>query len=1044
MFVSRSQLRVLCGFVCLATALFGADSSLEIGNYQVQQFTAKNYGASPQNWAVLQDSRGILYVGNTAGLLEYDGVLWRRITLPRDASVRALGIDGQGRVLVGSQGDFGYLSANQAGSLQFQSLLDRLPAEHRKFGDVWSILALPEGTYFSTYQRLILWRKDGTFHVWKPKTTFGRAYLVGDKVIVVEQGEGLLQVEGDALIRVPGSSELPVPDIRSVFLWNRELTITTREGIYQLSRSRSRQFRTDADAAFVEFKIYSAVPIAGGRLAVGTTRGGLFLLDRDGRLEARIGKEEGLPGDYVTSIFPDRQDHLWLTTSAGIARVNPFASIFDERRGLRGGVITITRFGGDLYAGTQTGLYRLDRPSMGFSIFTPVPGIAETVVVLQAAGGDLLAGAQRGLYRLKGGKAELIQAAEVIYDLHVSASNPNIVFGVGRSGLMVFEKSSAGWKQIQHLSAGGEEYRSVVEDSDGKVWIATRSEVIRVDWRLGPSSLERFGPKQNVPAGWKNVYRVDGRITLATPVGPLSWDARSQTFVPDRNFQPITVSGPRDVSLIRPGTGRDLWISGSGYHGILRKEQGGYGFRQMPMLDLGLTELYALHVDSNGVTWAAGPDGWLARFEPAGLEIPASTASVSIRSVQSQTQESALYAGAPGISPTPVIQYGDRALRFEVSAPMMEQEELVEYQYWLEGADESWSRWTQETRKDYTNVHEGKYVFHVRARHPRLGAAAEATFGFRVLPPWYRTWWAYAIYVLSFGLSVWGLIRWRLQALRESNRKLEQTIEERTAEIRRQRDQIREEERRSGALLRNILPDSVAEELRSTGLVRPMSFDHVTICFTDFVGFTLAGEKLDAYTIVEALHEYFTAFDEVADRYGVEKMKTIGDAYMFAAGLPGRSASHAVDAVMAALEIIEKTREIAFERKDTEWRIRVGLHSGPVVAGVVGVRKFAFDVWGSTVNFASRMESAGSPGRVNLSAGTAELVRDFIELEPRGRVRTKEGREVEMYFANGLRPELAGDGSEPIPRAFRDLYVQRFGLEPKACLVQRKKVTGVS
>jgi class 3 adenylate cyclase len=257
-------------------------------------------------------------------------------------------------------------------------------------------------------------------------------------------------------------------------------------------------------------------------------------------------------------------------------------------------------------------------------------------------------------------------------------------------------------------------------------------------------------------------------------------------------------------------------------------------------------------------------------------------------------------------------------------------------------------------------------------------------------------------------------------------------VQERTAEIRRQSEQILAQEQRTEALLQNILPVKVAEELKSTGLVKPTTYDEATVCFTDFVGFTLAGEKLKASEIVDALHEYFTAFDEISGKYGVEKLKTIGDAYMFAAGLPERRKSHAVDAVMAALEIVEKTREIARARKDTEWHLRVGLHSGNVVAGVVGVRKFAFDVWGSTVNFASRVESSGVPDRVNISHVTYRLVKDFIECEPRGLVKTKEGREVEMYFALGIRPELL-DGNEHIPEPFARLYQERFGAPPRAC-----------
>jgi class 3 adenylate cyclase len=266
--------------------------------------------------------------------------------------------------------------------------------------------------------------------------------------------------------------------------------------------------------------------------------------------------------------------------------------------------------------------------------------------------------------------------------------------------------------------------------------------------------------------------------------------------------------------------------------------------------------------------------------------------------------------------------------------------------------------------------------------------------------------------------------------LAEANRKLEVIIAERTEEIREQRDTIRDDEEKTRALLLNILPASVAEELSSTGSVAPVSYDDITVCFTDFVGFTLSSEGLPPSELVAALHMYFTAFDEIIGRYGLEKLKTIGDSYMFVSGLPKRSASHAVDAVMAGLEIADFVAGLADSRPG--WKIRIGIHSGPVVAGVVGVRKFAFDIWGETVNFASRFESSGSPNRVNMSAQTYNLVRDFVECEPRGPISIKEGRKLEMFFARGIRPELRDTDPQANRSRFAQLYREKFGRWPRA------------
>jgi class 3 adenylate cyclase len=314
----------------------------------------------------------------------------------------------------------------------------------------------------------------------------------------------------------------------------------------------------------------------------------------------------------------------------------------------------------------------------------------------------------------------------------------------------------------------------------------------------------------------------------------------------------------------------------------------------------------------------------------------------------------------------------------------------------------------------------------VRARDPHGTEGGEVVFPFKVFPPFYRTWWAYLAYISVFLFAGWLILRWRLEALQAKNRWLEGVVEERTAEVRKERDQNEE-------LLLNILPRPVAAELRSNGNVKPTSFEDATVCFSDFVGFTLSSEKLPAETLINALNEYFTAFDEIIGRYGLEKLKTIGDAYMFAGGLPNLRPSHAVDSVLAALEMAAAVERLTHPDKGVNWKIRLGLYSGPVVSGVVGVRKFAFDIWGNTVNFAARMESAGQPGRVNLSETTFQRVEPFIECEPRGAVRIKEGREMAMYFAVGPKVELRqGPIVNGVPEAFRTAYEKAFGEPPRS------------
>jgi class 3 adenylate cyclase len=251
-------------------------------------------------------------------------------------------------------------------------------------------------------------------------------------------------------------------------------------------------------------------------------------------------------------------------------------------------------------------------------------------------------------------------------------------------------------------------------------------------------------------------------------------------------------------------------------------------------------------------------------------------------------------------------------------------------------------------------------------------------------------------------------------------------------ELEQRHHQVEQQKQVSESLLLNILPAEVAEELRSKGMVSPKYFEDVTILFTDFVGFTLATEKLAAEELVELLHDYFTAFDKIVARYRLEKMKTIGDSYMCLSGLPVRNPAHPVDTVMAAFEMLEAVRERA--RPDRPgWKVRIGIHTGPVIAGVVGINKFAFDIWGDTVNYSSRMEASGAANRINLSERTYSRVKDFIDCESRGKVLTKEKREMEMFFANGILPMLVnGHEGDSTPAAFLRRYNVYFQKDPPA------------
>ena len=249
---------------------------------------------------------------------------------------------------------------------------------------------------------------------------------------------------------------------------------------------------------------------------------------------------------------------------------------------------------------------------------------------------------------------------------------------------------------------------------------------------------------------------------------------------------------------------------------------------------------------------------------------------------------------------------------------------------------------------------------------------------------------------------------------------------------------LNQERRKSDLLLLNILPEPVAQELKEHDRVRPLSYDDVTVLFTDMVGFTRIAEGLTPQELIEELDSCFRHFDRIVKHNNLEKIKTIGDGYMAVGGIPSVNQTHAVDCVLAALEIQAFMEEMA-ERKRAEgrlyWQLRAGVHSGRLVAGVIGQEKFAYDVWGDTVNTASRLESTGMPGRVNISCATYEKVKGFFDCEYRGKISAKNKGEIDMYFVTGLRPELAQDEQGRTPNAKFFEYYRRLSDQPAAAAV---------
>jgi adenylate cyclase len=345
-----------------------------------------------------------------------------------------------------------------------------------------------------------------------------------------------------------------------------------------------------------------------------------------------------------------------------------------------------------------------------------------------------------------------------------------------------------------------------------------------------------------------------------------------------------------------------------------------------------------------------------------------------------------------------------------------------EFQYFLEGYDAVWTLWQKTNYKEYTNLPSGLYNLHVKFRKNENEVAEIILVSFKVLPPWYLSPLALILYPVFILISIWVFYNQLNYRFAKTQYMLEQIINNRTEDL------IKEKEK-SENLLNNVLPKVTADEIMNKGKAEKTKYNFVTVLFSDIQGFTKIAEEMNPEVLIDELDKFFFHFDSVVEKYDIEKIKTIGDAYMCAGGIPEKNRTNPVEVVLAALEM----QEYMLQMKGTTemegvkfWDIRIGIHTGTVIAGVVGHKKMTYDIWGDTVNTASRMETSGEAGKVNISGTTYEFVREFFICEHRGKMPVKYKGELDMYFVEGIRPELSENGNRPNKKFFIKMQLMKL------------------
>ena len=805
----------------------------ETGLPFIRNYSPKECRQHDQNWAIIQDLRGVMYFGNSSGLLEYDGASWRLIQMPNASTVRSLARDQIGRIYVGAVGEFGYMAPDSIGQMRFVSLLNLVPSPDRTFVDVWRTHVAPEGVYFQTSTQLFRYLPERSLiKVWKPGTSFQLSFLVRGRLYIRQREFGLQQMvtvdspAGDSLRLVYGEERLAQENISFMLPYDekRILLGTRTQGLFLYDGISCQPLNTKIDAFLRGNRLYIGVLLPEGPAwaALATLDGGMAIIDQRGRLLQLLDKGAGLQDNVVYSLFVDRQGAMWLALNSGISRVEMPSPLshYGEKNGLQGPVMSILRHQGTLYVTTLGGIFYLPSrrvagvapTTLQQSHFKPVSGTKTENWGLLSMGKDLLAATSAGLYQVDGDQATLVKASEQrryespSYVLYRSQQDTNRVYIGLKVGLasLRYDHDASRWIDEGRIAGIQETIRTIVESKDGKLWLGIYPRgLLRLDFTKGTTlqepKMERFDSQHGLPAGGVHVNATTAHPVFTTDVGLFHFDEETHKFFPDSTFG---IEGPRRIGLLTEDRSGNVWLESGPSSGVngrlsvcLRQADETYVLQRAPFLRAPEGVITAIYPENDGITWFGGSEG-LMRYDAHvaknyELEYPALIRRVTVHEdsiifggagnilnppSKRDLQNSPIEGGLRGVS----LPYAYNALRFEFAAPSFDAESENQFQTYLEEFDKDWSPWNKETRRDYTNLPEGEYRFRVRARNVYEHESSEGIYAFKILPPWYRSWWAYGCYGIILGILLLSIRQYEIRKQKEKaeNRRQAKELEE--------------------------------------------------------------------------------------------------------------------------------------------------------------------------------------------------------------------------------------------------------------------------
>lgn len=773
--------------------LFCICSSLVAATFwqrSVVNFSRQTYMAANQNWMAEQGANGWMYFANNQGLLEFDGVYWNTYPIDNNAKLRSIKIT-EKRIYVGALGQFGYFEPDNRGQLQYTCLSKDLQKEG--VINIWNIHTLGGRVYFQADGAMYYLENE---HIGKIPCKKGISYTaVLYNRIYAATSDGIYFLQNNRFEKLQGINLPPKAYIAALLSVDDKMLIVTSDyGIYQFQHGVFEPWQHPANTLIAKNKLTCAT-VNGPYIALGTTQNGIILINTSTNRVESISKDDGLQNKTVLAAYFDRSDNLWLGLDNGIDHVvlNSYLYFMNSQLADIGAGYSSAFYQNHIYLGTNQGLYRasgtLDPNADPSTVF--IEGTGGQVHGITIYDNKLFCGGRNFFMIIDGDRTQRIPIRGVWHTCPLSFHKDALLLG-DYWGLKVLRKTDGLWTYTNKIEGTDISAKTMMaEENSNAVWVANKSLGLfrlTLDNELTHVTHTKNYNSSQLPVG-DNVYvsTINHEVVIASRQGLFRYDSAKDQIVSYQELEQ-QLNGSTAYTFLQQDNERNIWYVCDGILYILHYDpvrKTFYKNKGETYLSDELIEDFEHVGVMNARQALIGTQEGFALLNYSRQRASALPLTLQIRRVTGTNgTDTLLYGRSFYLEEKPLrIAYAHNSIRIEYSANNFDKSQTVLYSYRLLGSpDDEWSSYSRQHVKEYTNLHEGKYTFQVRIVTATNRQPVVTSLTFRILPPWYRSWWAYTLYLILFAAIAWAIVNRLLKSNRKLNEKIE-TLEDEKIQI---------------------------------------------------------------------------------------------------------------------------------------------------------------------------------------------------------------------------------------------------------------------